>query len=389
METPNKTEFIFDEYYQHPKLMEKPIVLYPAGGQGIKALRFLRKRGIEPVAFCDAAEEKIGTCIGNLLVESLETLIERYGKGGVKYIVNSKFHFAEIYAQLCFVKIPEEDIVPPGIKNYCDNGIIDRPLIISDRMLCKLQNSLLDLMIFFHNVCEKYDIPYFLYGGTLLGAVRHKGFIPWDDDVDIVMYRKDYSRFYKVVKKELGDKYVIDYRAHRKSIALKNSVYRKFKTSLSFAIQIDTFPLDNVFPAPSGLTETQEKIQIRFIKMASKYKWRKGDGSRFWYIGWLAAGLAQCFARMLNVIDTGYVCYLCGVRGWREKRTFSRMLFNKENRILLEFCGRSFYAPQRYDEILRQMYGDYMQLPPPHMRVAAHALEELIFDTTKECDYSD
>lgn len=379
----SKTPPVFEEYYQHPRLMDKPIVLYPAGSKGLSLLQFLRSHGVEPVAFCDASDQKIGTVIDGILVKNVEEIIKQYGKDGVKYLVNSAFHFAEIYALLSSLEIPEDCIVPPGIKDYCDSGTLIRPIKNDDKLLQTLQENLLDLMMFFHNVCEKYNIPYFLYGGTLLGAVRHKGFIPWDDDVDIVMYRKDYNRFFKVVKKELGQKYMIEYNVQRKSIALKNSALRYFASKLYFAIKIDTFALDNVFPVSNRLSKLQEKGQVTFIHSALKHKWRKGDDNIFWYIGWISRGLAQIFAKMFNCINTGYVCYLCGVLGWREKRTFEQTLFNKDERILLEFEGHSFYAPEKYDVILKQMYGDYMELPPPHLQVSTHALAEINFDTTK------
>ena len=377
----NKVEYVYDEYHKHPRLTDKPIVLYPAGAQGKKMLRFLRGRGIEPAAFCDASKDKIGTEIDGVLVETLDAVIGRYGKDSIKYIVNSKFHYAEIYATLSNAGISDENIISPYVRNYCDTGIIDRPIVLNDEMLKKLQGCMLDLMLFFHSICEKYNIPYFLYGGTLLGAVRHKGFIPWDDDVDFIMFRKDYNRFYKVVKKELGNKYIIDYWKQRKSLALKNTVLKRFYTVFYSRIYIDTFAADNVFPVSSKLSEWQEKIQLKFLRIATKLKWFELDKNKIsGSIGLIARGIAQCFASMYNFINTGYICYLCGVLGWREKRTFKRELFNENDRMLLDFEGHKFYAPRRYDEILKQMYGDYMELPPPHLRVTAHALQEIVFD---------
>ena len=377
----NKVEYVYDEYHKHPRLTDKPIVLYPAGAQGKKMLRFLRGRGIEPAAFCDASKDKIGTEIDGVLVETLDAVIGRYGKDSIKYIVNSKFHYAEIYATLSNAGISDENIISPEVRNYCDTGIIERPVKIDEETRKKLHDCMLDLMLFFHGVCEKYNIPYFLYGGTLIGALRHKGFIPWDDDVDIIMFRKDYNRFYRVVKKELGDKYIICYYVHRKGIALKNTVYRKFGARFYNEIAIDTFPADNVFPIPSKLSEWQEKAQVRFHKIARRLGWKNGGTIFSRPIGWIARGMAQGFANMYNFINTGYVCYLCGVLGWREKRTFKRELFNENDRVLLDFEGHKFYAPRRYDEILKQMYnGHYMELPPPHLRVSTHALAELVFD---------
>src|SRR5690625_5674948 len=83
-------------------------------------------------------------------------------------------------------------------------------LHLTDGQLKKLQAELLDLLIEFDRICNKYDIPYFLYGGTLLGAIRHKGFIPWDEGIDDAMFRDDYNKCKSIVELELDkDKYFL------------------------------------------------------------------------------------------------------------------------------------------------------------------------------------
>lgn len=79
-------------------------------------------------------------------------------------------------------------------------------IILSDQELRKLQLDLLEMLIEVDRICRKYQIAYSLDGGSLLGAVRHGGFIPWDDDVDVIMRRKEYQRFYKACKRELDQK---------------------------------------------------------------------------------------------------------------------------------------------------------------------------------------
>ncbi len=84
-------------------------------------------------------------------------------------------------------------------------------LIIDDEKLRNMQLRLLDALSDVHNICEKYNLQYFLSGGTLLGAIRHKGFIPWDDDIDIMMPLTDYNKLGELVAQEFGDKYLVKY----------------------------------------------------------------------------------------------------------------------------------------------------------------------------------
>lgn len=80
---------------------------------------------------------------------------------------------------------------------------------IKGQLLLDVQQLLLSVLKDFARVCDKYDFYYSICGGTALGAVRHQGFIPWDDDVDVFMVRSEYNKFLKVFERELGDKYYI------------------------------------------------------------------------------------------------------------------------------------------------------------------------------------
>ena len=74
-------------------------------------------------------------------------------------------------------------------------------------ILKKLQKTELEILKDFVKICDKYNLPYFATGGTAIGALRHQGFIPWDDDIDVCMLRKDYEKFMEVAPQEMGDRY--------------------------------------------------------------------------------------------------------------------------------------------------------------------------------------
>ena len=271
-------------YIRHPRLTEKPLILYPAGEYGRNMLKELRRLAIEPVAFCDASEAKIGTVINGVAVQSLDSLLKRYGREGARYLINSAYNYPQIEARLTSYGVPLDCILAPDIYSYCDTGRIERPIQVSQEEQAQLKRCLLDLLCFFHKVCKKYGIPYYITSGTLLGAVRHKGFIPWDDDIDVAMLRKDYNRFYRVVQKELGDTYEIQEMPSRKNLGLKNSVLRLFASSQKMMIMIDTFPIDYVFPFPNRFNLLQERGSMFLFRLAQACRWYDGS-SRFSKLG--------------------------------------------------------------------------------------------------------
>ena len=127
-------------------------------------------------------------------------------------------------------------------------------------VLKRLQQTELEILKDFASVCDKYKLPYFVVYGTAIGAVRHHGFIPWDDDTDVAMLRKDYDRFLEVVDQELGDKYKIltpeidkNYAGSVTHLQRKGTKFvPEFSKDLKcdMCIDLDIFPLDHVAMDP-------------------------------------------------------------------------------------------------------------------------------------------
>ncbi|MBQ9636519.1 MAG: LicD family protein [Prevotella sp.] len=259
-----------------------------------------------------------------------------------------------------------------------------------------IQQMSLEILRDIHQFCVDNDIKYTLQGGTLLGAVRHKGFIPWDDDVDIAMPRPDYDRFIHSYKSEKGFKVFsreIPEQKHDVFIAYAR-VCDMTKTyvddALSFwsnaktGVWIDVFPLD-------GAEDSEELV----VKHLSKLKW-------FWRIGvrkrvalrplssasGLNSKLRLIFKKMISLItsfsaidrhidlcksvnygETNYYCNFAFLSyGIRELHRVAVMRELKS----LPFEDGVFFAMAGYDEALREKFGDYMQLPPVEKRKRAH-----------------
>lgn len=264
--------------------------------------------------------------------------------------------------------------------------------------LRKLQLCILDIAIEFRRICEKYNISYFLIGGTLLGAVRHHGFIPWDDDMDVGMLREDYERFSKVVAKELDRRFFWQtYQTDEKyahgfgKIRLNHTVLLEDYARNSGqhnGIYLDVFPYDIM---PKNAIDLKIKyLRFKFLKWAAL---GKTDYSFVDKKKKIFADLSKCLLFFYckktcldkaNRICTGKLkglSYNDNVINWYGAYKLNEYMDYKKTKHLvdLEFEGELFKVPAQYDELLRNMYGDYMQLPPVEKRGIQHSMIKICF----------
>ena len=237
---------------------------------------------------------------------------------------------------------------------------------------------LVDMMLFFHKYCEKHNLHYYLTGGTLLGAIRHKGFIPWDDDIDLNIPRYDYEKLLDSFNDVSGRYKIIScrdenyYLPSAKLIDTLTVMQEKYSTSMKIGLFIDLFPMDNL---SDDLLEAKHMFKsIRKYRDSVTIKNLLIDRNRTFGKNAIIA-LAKIFlipfkrAMLLQKIDDksrkyeGHEMSLyvgtvaTGIYGERE--ILKREWF--ESCELVEFENQMFYAPVGYKELLTQLYGDYMK----------------------------
>ncbi len=266
----------------------------------------------------------------------------------------------------------------------------------------EIQKIAYDIFLKFVNFCERNNLRYCLSGGTLLGAIRHNGFIPWDDDIDIIMPRPDYMKFLKLLQeKEKNWEKENDLKVN--SIYLNNQsifplmricdertkvYFKNNNINENSGMWIDIFPCDGVPNNPilqklfffyyriladcqvASITKLGIKRRSEFL---TKLQWIlfpiyfifKKIGPLFFCKKIEKHSLRYDFNMTENV---AVICGRAGIKEIMPKKDF----FKLKKHI---FVDREFYIPGNYDYYLSRLYGDYMKLPPKEERVARHEIE--------------
>lgn len=261
----------------------------------------------------------------------------------------------------------------------------------------QIQKMEIDILNFVTELCEKNQLTYYLAGGTLLGAIRHNGFIPWDNDVDIAMPRADYKKLcalfdniknsrYKIYKIEKNNDCYIPF---FKIVDSYTRLYEKTRGIYSdnMGLFIDVFPIDGI--------ENNEMKSIKKLRRIIKWTYRVTNCNTFpdelstkkkmirvvWYIIFCKIlnreKIFEYLNKKMEEIPFGSTEYVVSTFGARmEKEIIEYSAFAQI--IQVEFEGRMYNAPIGYDKYLTQMYGDYMKLPPESERVAPHDIDVYI-----------
>ena len=261
---------------------------------------------------------------------------------------------------------------------------------IPEELQKKMLLEVLDLIM---ERCEKLGLKCMLTWGTLLGAVRHKGFIPWDDDIDVMMTRDEYEILKEdVLKKPLADNVVFTDPDHPVSRFNQNRAgkigrsdtvihHPAFGRKYELILAIDVFPLDIVPPPGNGFREYADE-NAAIVQEINRiiYLPNKDKGAIHYALSLLRKKLSfykdykrlqkkrEEIALRYRGKDTGYVGTPDNFDGIGVPFPSSVVA----DIVKLPFEGKMYNAPVGYDELLRITYGDYMQFPPVEQRVSRH-----------------
>ena len=259
-----------------------------------------------------------------------------------------------------------------------------------------------EMLATFVEVCHKLSLRYYMVGGTLLGAVRHQGFIPWDDDIDVAMPREDYEIFLREGQKYLPEHLFLQnldtdpgYLMNFAKIRDNRTTFVEYavrKRDMHHGVFIDIFPLDGY---PEG-EKAQKKMD--FHQLIHKYRLRaavevpkEAQHSLPVEVGMRCVSALTCLIqpnfrkaqvareqRHRAAAGSSLWANYCGA--WGKKEIMPAEWYGQG--VELDFEGLKIKGPEHWDKWLTQVYGDYMRLPPVEKRVAHHYAEAIDLETS-------
>lgn len=257
--------------------------------------------------------------------------------------------------------------------------------------LSDLQRRLLPMLEWFHSFCAENHLRYYLLGGTMLGAARHQGFIPWDDDIDVGMPRSDYQKFLELTEGRLFGDYVVEgidsdkpdfLYGYTKVYDTKTTLVENTRAKIRRGIYIDVFPLDGACQRESEIPARFRPIYLRYSLLLARAcainkgrKWYKNAviyGARA-IPGWMLNDkkLMQSIDRMCRQQEYDSCEFIGNFYGnWGVREIMPRYVMGQPK--LYSFEGLQVYGACDCDAYLTSLYGDWRKLPPKEKQVTHH-----------------
>lgn len=243
-----------------------------------------------------------------------------------------------------------------------------------------------EILNVFHIICEQNHLKYVLAYGTLIGAIRHHGFIPWDDDIDVMMPRADYEKLVQIWSKQAPTGYILQ--DYKNSDVVNNfaKIRKDHTTFLQYEFEktkkyhkgifIDIFPGDRV---PKNFIGEKVYYIASAVNLLMSRGYTSGSGGIKGLIEKILLSTGENNCRVIrnttervmkawisnDSFPLVFPCTIDCVQKYYEPTMF-------EERVLAWFNGRQYYIPKDYDSVLHVEYGDYMQLPPENERIWKH-----------------
>ena len=256
---------------------------------------------------------------------------------------------------------------------------------LSTEELKKIQ---LDIMSEIDEYCKKNKLTYYLAAGTLIGAVRHKGYIPWDDDIDIFMKRNDYDKFiknffsgkgFKIVSPENDKKYYLPF---AKVIDTNTILKEEVNTKFDLGVYVDVFPLDSINEKDFCKFYIKQKLLINMLNLKNlALKKRNIFKNLIVFTGKiiLLPFPKKILIAKINKNAKKYRNNQCDCLANLMLLMYGKGDLWKEDYfndvVYLDFEKNKYLCPKEYDKILTKTYGDYMKFPPKEKQVTHHSFK--------------
>lgn len=268
-----------------------------------------------------------------------------------------------------------------------------------DEILEKIQQIELSILKDFIKICEENNLEYFLYGGCLIGAIRHDGFIPWDDDIDVIMYREDFEKFLKIMQENPWDKYDVLSSEYTEGyfllfgkMMLKNTIFEEWwvdQVNFDLGIFLDIYVLDNLssnkikrfYQLKKGRL-LKHLMAVSVVKFTNYPLIPQTIANIFHYLIKFFHIPPRFFIKQalktLTLCQNEHCEMLVDITVIKGPTIFFKKDFSPAKKV--KFENITVCVPNNYHRVLTTLYGDYMKLPP---------IEERRNHITNKIDFGD